>query len=168
MRRHAPDLSPMHLAAIETAMCTLLGQTRRHVDGGGLPFGAAVVGPEGDVVATGFNQVRPGHDPTAHAEIVAIRSACRRLRQSRLWTHLLLATGEPCGLCYAAARWSGIATVYFALDRDEVAAYGFDYRESYRPLPAQFDHAGVSIQRLRPTSRHAPFENYSSRHARGY
>lgn len=149
-------------------MRTLVQETGVHVEGGGLPFGAAIVTPDGHILAIGYNRVSRDHDPTAHAEIMAIRTACRQLRRTALDDHLLLATGEPCGLCAAAARCSGIAGIYYALDRDEVAAYGFDYRESYRSIPKQLDRAGIRVHRLEPTDRHAPFEAFSSRHAGGW
>jgi guanine deaminase len=102
-----------------------------HVKNGGLPFAAIVVDGEGRVIGQGVNLVNEHCDPTAHAEIEAIRAACNMLETPNLSGKTLYASGEPCALCYIAAQWAGISQIYFASDRHEVAIEGFDYRWSY-------------------------------------
>ena len=104
-------------------------------DGG--PFGAVVV-REGAVIGRGWNQVTSVNDPTAHAEIIAIRTACAELRDFRLHGCVLYASCEPCPMCLAAAYWSRIDRLVFAATRGDAAAIGFDdaflYDEMVRPI----------------------------------
>ena len=102
-----------------------------HVHGGGIPFSAFVIAPDGKMLGRGVNRVREHNDPTAHAEVEAIRDACRTHSTSYLQGTTLLASGEPCAMCYIGALYAGISRVLFAVDRDEAAAHGFDYREGY-------------------------------------
>jgi len=103
-----------------------------HVHDGGIPFTALVVDQEGVILGRGVNRVREHHDPTAHAEVEAIRDACRTHGTTHLHGTTLLASGEPCAICYMSALYAGISQIFFAADRDETAAYGFDYRDTYR------------------------------------
>lgn len=103
-----------------------------HVHEGGIPFTAFVVDEAGVILGRGVNRVREHHDPTAHAEVEAIRDACRAHGTTHLHGATLLASGEPCAMCYMSALYAGISQVFFAVDRDEAAAHGFDYRGTYR------------------------------------
>lgn len=119
------------------------------------PFGALIV-RDAAIIGQGWNQVISGCDPTAHAEIVAIRDACRRLASPRLTGATIYATCEPCPMCLAAIYWAGIARICFAATRDDAARCGFDdallYAEVAQPLAArripcvQLHHAaGVAL-----------------------
>jgi tRNA(Arg) A34 adenosine deaminase TadA len=107
----------------------------RHNDGG--PFGAVVV-RRGKIIGRGWNRVTSANDPTAHAEIMAIREACRRLKNFRLDGCELYASCEPCPMCLAAIYWARIGKIYYANSQRDAAAIGFDdaliYREVARPL----------------------------------
>jgi guanine deaminase len=92
-------------------------------DGG--PFGAIVV-HGGQVVGRGANRVTAEGDPTLHAEIVAIREACRTLGSHDLSGGILYASCEPCPMCFGAAWWSRVDRIVFAADRYDAAAIGFD------------------------------------------
>ena len=98
-----------------------------NVDEGGGPFGALVV-REGALLSTGVNRVVPDLDPTAHAEVVAIRAACRELGDFALGGATLYSSCEPCPLCLAAALWSRLDRVVYAASRDDAVAAGFDDR----------------------------------------
>lgn len=98
--------------------------TRNVADGGG-PFGAVVVTPDGSV-HEGVNRVTRDNDPTAHAEVVAIRAAAAATANFDLGGSVLYASCEPCPLCLASALWARIGRVYFAADRHGAAAAGFD------------------------------------------
>ncbi len=102
-----------------------------HVRNGGIPFSAFVVDVSGAVLGRGVNAVRSRQDPTAHAEVEAMRDACRSLATQHLHGLILLASCEPCAMCYLCARYAGIAHIYFATDRHEAAVHGFDYRDAY-------------------------------------
>jgi len=104
---------------------------------GGGPFGAVVV-KDGKIVGEGNNAVVPSNDPTAHAEIVAIRQACRNLENFDLSGCVIYTSCEPCPMCLAAIWWSRIEKIYYCNNRTEAAAIGFDddaiYQEVQRPL----------------------------------
>jgi guanine deaminase len=102
-------------------------------DGHGGPFGAIVV-REGTIVGRGHNRVVAHNDPTAHAEIVAIREACASLGTFNLSDCDLYTTCEPCPMCYAAAWWSRLRTIYFGCDRHDAESAGFDDAAIYEDL----------------------------------
>jgi tRNA(Arg) A34 adenosine deaminase TadA len=101
--------------------------------GQGGPFGA-VVTRDGEIIGRGWNQVTSANDPTAHAEVVAIRDACARLKTFSLAGCEIYASCEPCPLCLSAVYWSRIEHVYYAASCDDAAEAGFDDRELYREL----------------------------------
>jgi len=104
----------------------------------GGPFGAVVV-RKGKIVGRGWNRVTSTNDPTAHAEIVAIRDACRRLKTFQLDDCDLYTSCEPCPMCLSAIYWARIKKVYYANTRKDAARIAFNddfiYREVARPIP---------------------------------
>ena len=105
----------------------------------GGPFGAVVV-YDGEIISRGWNRVTSTNDPTAHAEIVAIRRACDHLQSFSLAGCQLYSSCEPCPLCLAAIYWSRLDRVTYAATCDDAAAAGFDDRRFYEELgkpPAQ-------------------------------
>jgi guanine deaminase len=117
-----------------------IGLAAHHMraDRGG-PFGALIV-RDNQIIGTGYNQVTAAHDPTAHAEIVAIRQAAQRSGSFKLTGCVLYSSCEPCPMCLAAAWWARLARIVYAAGRADAAAAGFDderfWRELARP-PAQ-------------------------------
>ncbi len=101
--------------------------------GSGGPFGA-VVARNGEVLSTGVNQVTKLNDPTAHAEIVAIRAACERLGSFQLTGCEVFASCEPCPMCLAAVYWARPDALYYAATQIEAAHAGFDDAQIYREL----------------------------------
>ena len=93
--------------------------------GEGGPFGA-VIARGGAVLAEGWNQVTSTDDPTAHAEVVAIRRACTAVQSFSLAGATLYASCEPCPMCLAAARWARVARIVYANTRADAAAIGFN------------------------------------------
>jgi guanine deaminase len=104
-----------------------------NVAAGGGPFGAVIV-QNGAEVAVGINRVTLDRDPTAHAEVVAIRSTCGALRDFSLVGCTLYSSCEPCPLCVSAALWARLDRVVYAADRNDAARGGFDDRAFYDPL----------------------------------
>jgi len=98
-------------------------QKMRRNEGG--PFGAIVV-RRGKIIGRGWNRVTSANDPTAHAEIIAIREACRRLKTFRLDDCELYASCEPCPMCLAAIHWARLGKIFYANTRHDAAAAGFD------------------------------------------
>lgn len=105
--------------------------------GEGGPFGAVVV-CNGKIIARGWNRVTGTNDPTAHAEVTAIREACRVLGRFHLEDCALYSSCEPCPMCLAVTHWARLKAVYFAATREDAAAAGFDdaamYAEAILPL----------------------------------
>ncbi len=110
-----------------------LARTRMH-EGRGGPFGA-VVARDGVIVARGWNAVTSSLDPTAHAEIVAVRRACRKLDSFSLASCVLYTSCEPCPMCLAAAYWSRVDRLVYAATRDDATRAGFDDALIYREVP---------------------------------
>lgn len=94
-------------------MDVALAQARAAAARGEVPVGAVIVAPDGQVVAEAGNRTRELHDPTAHAEVLAIRAACARLGSERLIGHALYVTLEPCAMCAAALSAARIARLYY-------------------------------------------------------
>ena len=93
--------------------------------GEGGPF-AAIVVKDGEVIGEGWNQVTSHNDPTAHAEIVAIRAACARIGDFSLEGAAIYTTCEPCPMCLAAVYWARVSALYYANSTEDAAAIGFD------------------------------------------
>jgi tRNA(Arg) A34 adenosine deaminase TadA len=113
-----------------------LSRTKMRENCGG-PFGAVVV-RNGKIIARGWNRVTSANDPTAHAEVTAIRSACRKLQSFHLSDCELYTSCEPCPMCLAAIYWARLWHVYYASTRADAARIRFDddwiYREVGRPV----------------------------------
>ncbi len=102
--------------------------------GEGGPFGAVVV-KDGRIIARGWNRVSSSHDPTAHAEVTAIREACRALGDFRLAGCELYSSCEPCPMCLGAIYWARLERLYFAAGRRDAADAGFDDEFIYGEIP---------------------------------
>lgn len=94
-----------------------------HDEGG--PFGVIITNKEGNIIAKGNNQVLKNNDPTAHAEVVAIRNACSKLNTYDLSEYILYTSCEPCPMCLSAIIWSNIKEVYYACTKNDAAGIGF-------------------------------------------
>jgi guanine deaminase len=102
--------------------------------GRGGPFGAVVV-KDGNIIAEGANQVTSIHDPTAHAEILAIRAACAKLDVFELHGCEIYTSCEPCPMCLGAIYWARLSRIYFANAAADAASAGFDDSLIYREIP---------------------------------
>jgi tRNA(Arg) A34 adenosine deaminase TadA len=103
-------------------------QKMRSNEGG--PFGAVIV-KDGAVISEGWNQVTSSNDPTAHAEIMAIRKACEKLNNFSLEGCEIYSSCEPCPMCLSAVYWARLDRLYFANSRDDAKAIGFDDAHIY-------------------------------------
>ena len=129
----------------------------RNVADGGGPFGAVVV-RDGVVLARGQNRVTRDNDPTAHAEVQAIRAACRELGSFSLAGCTLYSSCEPCPMCLASALWSRVDRVLFAADRDDAARGGFDDRAFYDLFDTPRSTWAVPVVQQRDGNSPAPFD----------
>jgi guanine deaminase len=128
------------LKAIELSM-----ENARSGKGG--PFGALVV-KGNQIIATGTNLVVRSNDPTAHAEIVAIREACRRLRDFQLPGCEIYCSCEPCPMCMAALYWSRPAAIFYAATREDAARAGFDDCYIYEQLVLPIHQRKIPMTQL--------------------
>jgi guanine deaminase len=127
--------------------------------GHGGPF-AAVVAKDGQLVAAGANSVTADNDPTAHAEVVAIRNACRDLGAFQLPGCELYSSCEPCPMCLGAIYWARPERFYFACGRDDAMASGFDDAFIYDELDKQPGERLISGRQLLRQEGLAVFEDW--------
>ncbi len=132
-------------------------------DGG--PFGAVVARGD-EVISTGTNRVTASGDPTAHAEIVAIRRAAEALGTHDLSGCVLYASTEPCPMCLAATWWARIGEIVFAADRDAAARAGFDDAAIYREVASDRDARSIPCRRHLAEEGEAPFVAWAANPAR--
>jgi tRNA(Arg) A34 adenosine deaminase TadA len=137
--------------------------SRDHMERGeGGPFGAVIV-RDGTVLAEGWNQVTSTNDPTAHAEVVAIRRACQAVDAFSLEGATLYASCEPCPMCLASAYWARLSRIVYANTREDAAAIGFDDAAIYDEIPkAPADRAIPTIRIASPAAQ-AVFAEWMSK-----
>jgi tRNA(Arg) A34 adenosine deaminase TadA len=127
-----------------------------NVANGGGPFGALIV-RDGEIVSTGVNRVTANLDPTAHAEVVAIREACQALGTFKLDGCVLVSSCEPCPMCLSSALWARVDKVLYAADRDDAAKAGFDDRVFYELFDRPRETWTVPVTRLSAKDGFSPF-----------
>lgn len=140
----------------------------QNVRNAGGPFGAIVVSADGQVFE-GVNRVTANLDPSAHAEVTAIRNACQGLGTFDLTGATLYTSCEPCPMCLATSLWARIDRVYFAADREDAADAGFDDAVFYRYFeggPADREIMPVARETLDAGTRVAPFTEWNQNSAR--
>lgn len=109
----------------EELMKEAIRLSEENVANGGGPFGA-VIARNGEIVATGVNRVTAKHDPTAHAEVCAIREACERLNTFNLSGCEIFTSCEPCPMCLGAIYWARLDKIYFGNNKEDARKIGFD------------------------------------------
>jgi len=113
----------------------------------GGPFGAVVV-KNGEIVGRGNNKVTSSNDPTAHAEVTAIRDACKNLNTFQLDGCVIYTSCEPCPMCLGAIYWARPDKVYFACTKKDAADAGFDDDFIYREIELAFDERSIVFEQL--------------------
>lgn len=127
-----------------------------NVRNGGGPFGA-VIARGGEIVAEGVNRVTSQHDPTAHAEVQAIRKACAELNTFDLAGLDIYASCEPCPMCLGAIYWAHLDHLYFAGTKDDAARIGFDDAFIYKELPLPIHERKLPTEAMMNAEAQAPF-----------
>ncbi len=127
-----------------------------NVRNGGGPFGA-VIARGGEIVAEGVNRVTSQHDPTAHAEVQAIRKACSELNTFDLTGLDIYASCEPCPMCLGAIYWAHLDHLYFAGTKDDAARIGFDDAFIYKELPLPIHERKLPTEAMMNAEVQAPF-----------
>jgi tRNA(Arg) A34 adenosine deaminase TadA len=130
-------------------------------DGGG-PFGAVVV-RDGRIVARAGNRVTPNHDPTAHAEVEAIRAACRQLGSFQLDGCEIYCSSEPCPMCLGAVYWARPDAVYYANGREVALAAGFDDHDIYEEFGLPRDQRRYPLVHVEVEGSDEPFRRWAEK-----
>lgn len=130
--------------------------------GKGGPFGAIVV-KGNKIVGRGCNQVTSANDPTAHAEIVAIREACRRLKSFRLDDCDLYASCEPCSMCLSAIYWARIRAVFYGNTRKDAAKIAFDDDKIYHEIALPIRKRHLVMKQLLHKEALAAFKEWEKK-----
>lgn len=114
----------------------------------GGPFGAIIVDKNGNIVGKGNNQVTSTNDPTAHAEVVAIRDACKNLGTFQLVGCTIYSSCEPCPMCLGAIYWARPERIIFAASREDAAVIGFDDDFIYKEIPLPIEDRQIPTEQL--------------------
>ena len=130
--------------------------------GRGGPFGAVIV-LEGKIIAEGYNKVTSDNDPTAHAEVVAIREACATLGTFSLQGSEIFTNCEPCPMCLAAIYWARLDRVWYGNTRSDAALIGFDDDHIYREIPLAIEDRAIPMVRLLPDEATAAFQEWDAK-----
>ncbi|MFV2007594.1 MAG: nucleoside deaminase [Longimicrobiales bacterium] len=131
----------------------------------GGPFGAVVV-RDNQVVATGVNRVTSMNDPTAHAEMMAVREACRVLGDFQLTGCEVYCSSEPCPMCMGAIYWARAERIYYAATRVDAAAVGFDDQFIYDELAMEIAGRSIPARRMLAEEALTPFEHWVAQQGR--
>jgi tRNA(Arg) A34 adenosine deaminase TadA len=135
-------------------------ETMRNNTGG--PFGAVVV-KNGQIIARGFNRVVSTNDPTAHAEVVAIREACKALNTFQLDDCEIYTSCEPCPMCMAAIYWARPAKVFYANSKTDAAGIGFDDDFIYKELELSYDKRRIPLVRMMEKEALEAFKEWAAK-----
>ena len=137
--------------------------SREHMEeGAGGPFGAVIV-RDGKVLAEGWNQVTSANDPTAHAEVTAIRRACQEIKDFSLEGATLYTSCEPCPMCLASAYWARVSRIVFANTRQDAAEIGFDDSLIYDEIPKPISERLIPMDHLPSLEAKAVFQAWADK-----
>lgn len=125
--------------------CKLALHSVQEKNGG--PFGAIIVNKEGFIIGSGHNRVTIDNDPTAHAEIVAIRDACKNNQNFILQGCTIYSSCEPCPMCLSAIYWARIDQIYYANTREDAKEIGFDDAFIYEEIPKKNEERSIKMKR---------------------
>lgn len=146
----------------EELMRKAIELSRQNVTEGGGPFGA-VIARNGEIIATGVNRVTPDCDPTAHAEVSAIRAAARKLGTFDLSGCEIYTSCEPCPMCLGAIYWAHLDRMYYGNNKHDAAAIGFDDAFIYEELDLKPENRKLKSEVLLPDEAIKAFEDWNSK-----
>lgn len=131
----------------------------------GGPFGALVV-KDGKIIAEGYNKVTSSNDPTAHAEVVAIREACEKLSSFQLDGCTIYTSCEPCPMCLGAIYWARPKAVYYACTKEDAADIGFDDQFIYEEIETDIGKRSIKFINLNREEGNEVFKNWQEKEGR--
>ena len=143
-------------------MARAIALSMESVNSGGGPFGAVIV-RDGTIVAEGFNQVTARNDPTAHAEVIAIREACAKLSVFELKDCELYTSCEPCPMCLGAIYWTRLSRIYFANTAQDAAMAGFDDSFIYTELQLPHTQRRIPATQIMREEARAGFRAWAAK-----
>lgn len=131
----------------EELMMVAIELSERNIESGGGPFGA-VIAKDGEIVATGVNSVTKSCDPTAHAEVSAIRAACSKLESFELKGCEIYSSCEPCPMCLSAIYWARLDRLYYGNDKEDAKLIEFDDSFIYDELKLDAEDRSLASERM--------------------
>jgi tRNA(Arg) A34 adenosine deaminase TadA len=143
-------------------MARAIALSMESVNNGGGPFGAVIV-RDGKIVAEGLNQVTAKNDPTAHAEVLAIRQACAKLGVFELKDCELYTSCEPCPMCLGAIYWARLSRLYFANTAEDAAKIGFDDSFIYSELKLPYLQRRIPVSQMMREEALAAFRAWAGK-----
>ncbi|MCL4105769.1 UNVERIFIED_CONTAM: hypothetical protein GTU68_028646 [Idotea baltica] len=131
----------------------------------GGPFGAVIV-KDGEIISEGYNRVTSSNDPTAHAEVVAIRNACEKLGSFQLDDCIIYTSCEPCPMCLGAIYWARPKKVFYACQREDAAAIDFDDQMIYDEIAKNMDERQIEFTSVLREEGVEAFKNWTAKQDR--
>ncbi len=145
----------------EELMRRAIAVSENSVRNGGGPFGAVIASKDGEIIAEASNSVTIDHDPTAHAEVNCIRKATAKLGTFDLAGYDIYTSCEPCPMCLGAIYWAHLDKIYYANDRKDAAAIGFDDDFIYQELELKNEDRHKEMELLLPEEAKKAFEMWA-------
>lgn len=145
----------------EELMRRAIAVSENSVRNGGGPFGAVIASKDGEIIAEASNSVTIDHDPTAHAEVNCIRKATAKLGTFDLAGYDIYTSCEPCPMCLGAIYWAHLDKIYYANDRNDAAAIGFDDDFIYQELELKNEDRHKKMELLLPEEAKKAFEMWA-------
>ena len=136
--------------------------SEENIDNGGGPFGAVIV-RNGEIISTGANRVVPNNDPTAHAEVMAIRNACSKLGTFQLTDCTVYSSCEPCPMCLSALYWAGVKRICYGNTKDDAKAIDFDDSFIYDQLELPYKDRSIKCDHFMRNEALSAFHNWASK-----
>jgi len=145
----------------EAFMREAIALARANVADGGRPFGAVLV-RDGEVLARAANRIHATNDPTAHAELLAIREAAQRSGSPRLDGAVVYASGHPCPMCLAAMHLCGVTRAYYAYSNEDAEPFGLSTAAVYAQMALPPARQALAVQALRPEGEGGLYESWAA------
>ncbi len=147
--------------ANEKFMKEAIDLSKQNVDNGGGPFGAVIV-RNGEIVARGVNRVTANNDPTAHAEVTAIREAAKVLKTFNLSDCEIYTSCEPCPMCLGAIYWARLGRIYYGNTKANAKAIGFDDSFIYDEIEKPIEKRAIPTKQLLPNEAILAFKKWQN------
>jgi guanine deaminase len=148
----------------ETYMRQAIEMASHSIEKGGGPFGAVIVDKDGNVVAKNHNQVTMTNDPTAHAEMVCIRDACKKLNKFSLEGCTLYTSCESCSMCLSGAYWARVSRIVYGNTRFDAQKINFDDEYIYNELNKPIEHREIPATQCLREEALKTFESWENKH----